>query len=175
MFKGMFKEFKEFISKGNVMDMAIGVIIANAFAAIVTSFTESFIQPLLGLIGGAEIHGTIPLGKSGQAIDYGSFFTAVINFLIVAFILFLMIKIISTAEKKSKEKLEKLASIAEKNVSKTLGKNKKGKKEDTVAEEPTIKLCPYCYTEIAFKATRCPNCTTKLEGFKEVFKEEVKN
>ena len=156
----MFKEFKEFISKGNVMDMAIGVIIANAFAAIVTAFTESFIQPLLGLIGGAEIHGTIPLGSSGQAINYGSFLTAVINFLIVAFILFLMIKIVTTAEKKSKEKLEQLANMAEKK----LGKEKK-EEENTV--EPTTKLCPYCYTEIAFKATRCPHCTTKLEGFKE--------
>ena len=159
----MFKEFKEFISKGNVMDMAIGVIIANAFAAIVTAFTESFIQPLLGLIGGAEIHGTIPLGSSGQAINYGSFLTAVINFLIVAFILFLMIKIVTTAEKKSKEKLEQFANMAGKKVSKKLGK---GKKEE-IPVEPTTKLCPYCYTEIAFKATRCPHCTTKLEGFKE--------
>lgn len=157
----MFKEFKEFISKGNVMDMAIGVIIANAFAAIVTAFTESFIQPILGLIGGAEIHGTIPLGSSGQSIDYGTFITAVINFLIVAFILFLMIKIITTAEKKSKEKLEKLASMAEKKI------GKKDKDDKTPEEEPTTKLCPYCYTEIAFKATRCPHCTTKLEGFKE--------
>ena len=162
----MFKEFKEFISKGNVMDMAIGVIIANAFAAIVTAFTESFIQPLLGLIGGAEIHGTIKLGNSGQAINYGSFLTAVINFLIVAFILFLMIKIITTAEKKSKEKLEKLANMAEAKVSSKLGKGKKDKKEE-VPVEPTTKLCPYCYSEIAFKATRCPHCTTKLEGFKE--------
>ncbi len=159
----MFKEFKEFISKGNVMDMAIGVIIANAFAAIVTAFTNSFIQPLLGLIGGAEIHGTIPLGKSGQVIDYGTFVTAVINFLIVAFILFMMIKIITTAEKKSKERLEKLASMAEQKV---LKKGKKENKEEAPVE-PTTKLCPYCYTEIAFKATRCPHCTTKLEGFKE--------
>ena len=162
----MFKEFKEFISKGNVMDMAIGVIIANAFAAIVTAFTESFIQPLLGLIGGAEIHGTIKLGNSGQAINYGSFLTAVINFLIVAFILFLMIKIITTAEKKSKEKLEKLANMAEAKVSSKLGKGKKDKKEEAPVV-PTTKLCPYCYSEIAFKATRCPHCTTKLEGFKE--------
>ena len=161
----MFKEFKEFISKGNVMDMAIGVIIANAFAAIVTAFTESFIQPLLGLIGGAEIHGTIPLGKSGQSINYGSFLTAVINFLIVAFILFLMIKIVTTAEKKSKEKLEQLAHMAEKKVGKKIGKGKK--EEEEVSIEQTTKLCPYCYTEIAFKATRCPHCTTKLEGFKE--------
>ena len=85
--KGFIEEFKSFILKGNVMDMAIGVIIANAFAAIVTAFTASFIQPILGLIGGAEIHGTIPLGNSGQALDYGTFLTAVINFLIVALIL----------------------------------------------------------------------------------------
>ena len=161
----MFKEFKEFIAKGNVMDMAIGVIIANAFAAIVTAFTNSFIQPILGLIGGAEIHGTIPLGSSGQSIDYGTFITAVINFLIVAFILFLMIKIITTAEKKSKEKLEKLANMAGKKV------GLKGKSDEEAPVEPTTKLCPYCYTEIAFKATRCPHCTTKLEGFKEEVKD----
>ena len=163
----MFKEFKEFISKGNVMDMAIGVIIANAFAAIVTAFTESFIQPLLGLIGGAEIHGTIPLGNSGQAIDYGSFLTAVVNFLIVAFILFMMIKIISTAEKKSKERLAQLANMAGNGATKVLKKGKKAKVEEVVEEEPTTKLCPHCYSEIAFKATRCPHCTSKLEGFKE--------
>ena len=163
----MFKEFKEFISKGNVMDMAIGVIIANAFAAIVTAFTESFIQPLLGLIGGAEIHGTIPLGESGQAIDYGSFLTAVVNFLIVAFILFMMIKIISTAEKKSKERLAQLANMAGNSASKVLKKGKKAKAEEDVEEEPTTKLCPHCFSEIPFKATRCPHCTSKLEGFKE--------
>ena len=163
----MFKEFKEFISKGNVMDMAIGVIIANAFAAIVTAFTESFIQPLLGLIGGAEIHGTIPLGESGQAIDYGSFLTAVVNFLIVAFILFMMIKIISTAEKKSKERLAQLANMAGNSASKVLKKGKKAKADEDVEEEPTTKLCPHCLSEIPFKATRCPHCTSKLEGFKE--------
>ena len=162
----MFKEFKEFIAKGNVMDMAIGVIIAQAFAAIVTAFTESFIQPLLGLIGGAEIHGTIPLGNSGQAIDYGSFLTAVVNFLIVALILFIMIKVITTAEKRSKERLAKLA---EKGVAaKVLKKGKKNEPE--VEEEPTTKLCPHCLSEIPFKATRCPHCTSKLEGFKEEIK-----
>ena len=102
----MLKEFKEFISKGNVIDMAVGVIIANAFAAIVTAFTESFIQPLLGLVGGAEVHGTIPIPGSEQAIDYGAFLTAVINFLIVAFILFLVIKAFNVAEKKQKAALD---------------------------------------------------------------------
>jgi len=151
----MLKEFKEFISKGNVMDMAIGVIIANAFAAIVKAFTECFIQPLLGLIGGAEVHGTIPLGNSGQSIDYGTFITAVINFLIVALILFLMIKAFNIANKKSKERLEKLSAKIPK-------KGKKGAAEE-VAAEPETKLCPFCLTEIPFKATRCPHCTSELK------------
>ena len=150
----MFKEFKEFISKGNVMDLAIGVIIGGAFANIVTALTSCFIQPILGLIGGAEVHGTIPLGSSGQALDYGTFITAVINFLIVALILFILVKAINTANKKSKERLEKITLKAK--------KNKKGTK-DEVEAEPETKLCPFCYTEIAYKATRCPHCTSELE------------
>ncbi len=150
----MFKEFKEFISKGNVMDLAIGVIIGGAFANIVTALTSCFIQPILGLIGGAEVHGTIPLGSSGQAIDYGTFITAVINFLIVALILFLMVKAINTANKKSKERLEKITAKAK--------RNKKGTNEEVEAE-PETKLCPFCYTEIAYKATRCPHCTSELD------------
>ena len=105
----MIKEFKEFISKGNVMDLAVGVIIGGAFASIVDALTASFIQPLLNLIGGAEVQGTIPLGNTGQALNYGAFLTAVINFLIIAFVLFLMVKAVNTAEKKSAEKLSKLA------------------------------------------------------------------
>ena len=115
----MFKEFKEFISKGNVMDMAVGVIIGGAFANIVTALTDAFIAPILALIGGTEVHGTIPLGSSGQALDYGLFITAVINFLIVAFILFLMIKAVNVANRKSQEKLEALAKILEKNKNAT--------------------------------------------------------
>ena len=117
----MFKEFKEFISKGNVMDLAIGVIIGSAFSDIVTALTSSFIQPLLALIGGTEVKGTIPLGDSGQALDYGAFLTAVINFLIVAFVLFMIVKAVNTANKKSKEKLEALAN-------KVPLRNKKGSK-----------------------------------------------
>ena len=156
----MFKEFKEFISKGNVIDMAVGVIIANAFAAIVKAFTESFIQPVLALIGGAEVHGTIPLGNSGQAIDYGTFLTAVINFLIVALILFIMIKAVNVASKRSKERLEKLSAKIPK-------KGKKSSKKDDDETEPETKLCPFCLTEIAYKATRCPHCTSELENNKE--------
>ena len=149
----MLKEFKEFISKGNVMDMAVGVIIGAAFADIVAALTSCFIQPLLGLIGGAEVHGTIPLGNSGQALDYGTFLTAVINFLIIAAVLFLMIKAFNIADKKSKEKLEKLAAIA-----------KLGKTEEEVEDvKPETKLCPFCYSEIKYEATRCPHCTSELE------------
>ena len=150
----MFKEFKEFISKGNVMDLAVGVIIGGAFADIVTALTNSFIKPLLGLIGGAEVKGTIPLGNSGQALDYGSFISAVINFLIVALILFIIVKAINTADRKSKELLEKSAS-------KIVKKDKKGK-EETIEVEPETKLCPYCLSEIPYKATKCAHCASDL-------------
>ena len=151
----MIKEFKEFISKGNVMDLAIGVIIGGAFSDIVNALTSSFIQPLLALIGGAEVKGTIPLGDSGQALNYGAFLTAVINFLIVAFVLFIIVKAVNTANKKSKERLESLASKG--NLKGT--KNKKDQKET----EPETKLCKYCQTEISYKATRCPHCTSILD------------
>jgi len=156
----MWKEFKEFISKGNVMDMAVGVIIGNAFATIVSSFTSSIIQPILGLIGGAEVHGTIPLGNSGQAIDYGAFLTAVINFFIVAIILFLMVKAFNTAEEKNKKALEKLTSKITKN-----SKLAKDIKDDTKEKEkPKTKLCPYCLSEIPYKATKCSHCTSDLNN-----------
>ena len=157
----MLKEFKEFISKGSAIDLAVGVIIGGAFSSIVTALTSCFIQPLLNLIGGAEIHGTIPLGNSGQALDYGTFLTAVINFLIVAFILFLIVKAVNTLEKKNKELLEKSAS-------KIIKKGKKGEEKEV---EPSTKLCKYCLSEIAFKATRCPHCTSILEEKKT---EEIK-
>lgn len=157
----MFKEFKEFIMRGNVIDLAVGVIIGSAFSSIVTSLTDNFIQPLINLIGGAEIKGTIPLGESGQALNYGAFLTAVINFLIVAFVLFLIVKTFNTIEKRSKERLEKM-------VAKVPGKFGR-RKEDKVEEEkePETKLCPFCYTEISYKATRCPHCTSVLEEKKE--------
>lgn len=145
----MLKEFKEFIAKGNVMDMAVGVIIGAAFADIVAALTSCFIQPLLGLIGGAEVHGTIPLGSSGQYLDYGTFITAIINFLIIAFILFLMVKAFNTASKKSQERLAKLS--------------KNGNEAEESDVEPETKLCPYCLTEIPYKATRCGHCTSELE------------
>ena len=89
--KKFFQEFKAFISRGNVMDLAVGVIIGSAFTGVVTALTDSIIKPLLNCIGGAEIQGKIHL-LGDQYIDYGSFITAVINFIIMAFIIFLLMK-----------------------------------------------------------------------------------
>ena len=156
----MLKEFKDFIAKGNVMDLAVGVIIGGAFAKIVDALTSCFIQPLLNLIGGADVKGTIPIGTTGQALDYGTFLTAVINFLIVAFVLFLMVKAINAADRRSKALLEKSASKIV----------KKGKKGEEVAVEPETKLCKYCLSEIPYKATKCAHCASDLEEEKPVKK-----
>lgn len=131
----MLKEFKEFISKGNVMDLAIGVIIGAAFSDIVTALTNNVIKPLINGIGGAEVAGKIEI-YGGQFIDYGSFITAVINFLIVAFVLFLIVKAVNTAEKKGAEKLSKLG--------KKIKKGKNGEEVEVVEEvqpkDPQLEL-----------------------------------
>lgn len=93
--KKFLQEFKEFALKGNVMDMAIGVIIGAAFGAIVTAFTEDFINPIIACIGGAEIAGRTEIGNTGQYIEWGNFLTSVINFLIMAFCIFLMLKTVN--------------------------------------------------------------------------------
>ena len=129
------KEFKEFIMRGNVMDMAVGVIIGGAFTAIVTSLTEDIISPILGIFGGANFD-SLKAEFLGITLNYGKFITAVINFLIIALIIFLMVKGIN-----------KVMSI--------------GKKE--VEEDPTTKVCPFCMSEIDIKATRCPHCTSELK------------
>ncbi|MCM1006550.1 MAG: large conductance mechanosensitive channel protein MscL [Ruminococcus flavefaciens] len=106
--KKFLEEFKAFALKGNVMDLAIGVIIGAAFGDIVTAFTEDFINPIIACIGGAEVAGRIRLGDTGQALNWGHFITAVINFLIMAFCIFLMMKtvnkIMSIGRKKEEEK-----------------------------------------------------------------------
>ncbi|MBQ6405058.1 MAG: large conductance mechanosensitive channel protein MscL [Bacilli bacterium] len=105
--KGFLAEFKAFILRGNVMDMAIGVIIGGAFQGIVTALTEDFINPLINGIGGAEVGGTFKI-YGGQVIKYGDFITAVINFIIMAFILFLLLKFVNKvlAVGKKEEKKE---------------------------------------------------------------------
>ena len=106
---GFISEFKAFVLRGNVMDMAIGVIIGGAFATIVSALTEDFINPLINGIGGAEVAGQIKI-YGGQALNWGHFVTAIINFLIMAFVLFLMLKavnkLMAIGKKKEEEKVE---------------------------------------------------------------------
>lgn len=112
---GFISEFKEFIMRGNVMDMAIGVIIGGAFQGIVTALTEDFINPLINGIGGAEVGGTFKI-YGGQVIKYGDFLTAVINFLIMALVLFVLLKVVNgimTVGKKEEEETEKKAEEIE--------------------------------------------------------------
>lgn len=132
--KKFFGEFKEFISKGNVMNLAVGVIIGGAFSAIVTSLTDNIINPLINLIGGTDIQGKIPLGGDNY-IDYGAFISAIINFIIMALIIFCLVKVVNKA-----------MAI--------------GKKKEEVVEEVTTKTCPFCKSEIAIDAVKCPHCTS---------------
>ena len=123
--KGFLGEFKAFILRGNVMDMAIGVIIGSAFASIVTALTTDFINPLINSIGGAKIGGAIhlpwtPEGEAGQYLLWGDFVTAVINFLIMAFVLFILLKAVN-----------KLMAI---------GKKKEEDKEEVNIESEEVKL-----------------------------------
>ena len=151
--KKFMKEFKEFALKGNVIDLAVGVIIGGAFGAIVTSLINDVIMPFVGLIfGGAnfteqfailrlpenvsadEIHSLEEAKALGvTTFNYGAFITAVINFIIMALIIFLMVKAINKARDRNKKE-----------------------------EAPTTKKCPFCCTEIDLKACRCPNCTSEL-------------
>lgn len=104
--KKFLEEFKTFALKGNVMDMAIGVIIGAAFGNIVTAFTEDFINPLIACIGGTDVGGRIEIFNTGQYLNWGHFITAIINFLIMAFCIFLMMKAINKLLTIGKKKAE---------------------------------------------------------------------
>ena len=157
--KKFFGEFKKFITRGNVLDMAVGVIVGGAFTAIVTALSDNILKPLINwvlalILGkdalsevftflkrGYDANGVLSLENSIY-IDWGAFINAIINFLIVAFVLFMVIKTVNALHKKPAE--------------------------PEAPAEPTTKVCPYCQSEIAIKAVRCPHCTTKLEGFPEI-------
>ena len=139
--KKFIEEFKAFALRGNMMDMAIGVLIGGAFTGIVTSLTENFITPVittvLSLIGGA------PLYTAAEWYDFASnFVSAIFNFFITALVLFLLLKA-----------MNKLMEL--------------GKKKDEEPAAPTTKKCPYCLSEIPVEATRCPHCTFQLKESKE--------
>jgi large conductance mechanosensitive channel len=139
------EEFKKFILRGNVMDMAVGVIVGGAFTAIVTSLNEDILTPILGIFGGTDfsyLTVTLGVGENAPVLHYGNFITAIINFLITALVIFLMLKAINKIT-------EKLSSL-------------KGEEEEEAAA-PTTKICPFCKSEIDIEATRCPHCTSQLD------------
>ena len=134
--KKFFEEFKAFAIKGNAMDLAVGMMVGAAFTAIVTSLVNHIISPLIGLLVKVDFSDLV-WTIDGVDVQYGAFIMAVLNFVIVAFVLFIVVKA-----------LNQLKSI--------------GKKEDA-PPAPTTKLCPYCRSEIAIDAVRCPNCTSTLD------------
>jgi len=140
--KNFFNEFKKFISRGNVMDMAVGVIIGGAFTSIVNSLVQQILMPLLSLITGgfdiSKLSVTFGSGEHAAVLEYGAFLTAIINFLLIALVIFTIIKAINTAQ------------------------DKLMKKPEEAPKAPTTKKCPYCMSEIDINATRCPHCTSEL-------------
>ena len=139
--KKFLEEFKAFAMRGNVLDMAVGVVVGGAFTAIVTALVEDVINPVIGLFFKADFSSVV-IDLGGSSIKIGEFVNSIINFLIVAFVLFVVIKAINSLHKNPAE--------------------------PEAPAEPTTKVCPFCQSEIAIKAVRCPHCTSKLEGFPEI-------
>ncbi len=139
--KKIIQEFKEFINRGNVVDMAVGIMIGAAFKAIVDSLVNDIISPVIGLIVKADFS-TLAVTLWGVELKYGAFIMAMLNFFIIAMVLFAIIKLMNS-----------LHSIN------LLGKKKV---EEEVPPAPTTKICPYCQMEISNGATRCPHCTSQL-------------
>lgn len=159
------KEFKEFATRGNVMDMAIGVIIGGAFQKIVTSLVSDIITPAISMLTGNVDFSDLAWTFGEASIKYGNFLTAILDFLIVAFSIFMALKVVNTLNKRA-ETLAK-GSFDKITDNKLL---KKFKKKNEPIPEPTIKTCPYCFSEINIKATRCPHCTSELENAVEEIK-----
>jgi len=138
---GMLREFKEFAMRGNVMDMAVGIIIGAAFGKIVSSLVNDVIMPPIGLLLGNVDFSQLAItlkaktaASEAVTLNYGVFINTILDFVIVAFAIFIMIKQI----------------------------NRFKRKEEAPVVEPTTKECPKCFTAIPIKATRCPNCTSDL-------------
>ena len=139
--KSFMKEFKEFISRGSVMDMAIGIIIGGAFTSIVTALVESIIMPLISKIFGGisfdQWNIVMGAGEEAPVLGIGTFIAAIVNFLLIALVIFMVIKALNKANDL-----------------------KNGPKAE---EAPTTKVCEFCKSEIPIEATRCPHCTSQLK------------
>lgn len=135
--KNFFAEFKAFALKGNVVSMAVGIIIGGAFTSIINSLINNIINPIIGCFVSGGINSlTVKIWKA--ELFYGAFIMDVINFIVMAFIVFLMVKAMNAAT--------------------SIGK----KKTEEAPAEPTTKVCPYCQSEININATKCPHCTSDL-------------
>ena len=137
--KKIIGEFKEFISRGNVVDMAVGIMIGAAFKAIVDSLVNDIISPIIGLIA-QDNFANLKLEFWGISIGYGAFMMQVLNFFIVAVALFAIIKLMNVLHDITAKKKEIAEEVA----------------------APTTKVCPFCKSEIAIDATRCPHCTSEI-------------
>lgn len=142
MIKNFLNEFKTFAMRGNVMDMAVGIIIGAAFGKIVTSLVEDVIMPPIGwLLGNVDFSDLVLKLNDEVSIKYGAFLNTIISFIIVAFAVFILIKAINTLQAKMlKAEADAAANAA-----------------------PTTKKCPYCCNDVAIEATRCPFCTSELK------------
>jgi large conductance mechanosensitive channel len=175
----MLKEFKEFAMKGSIMDLAIGVVIGGAFQKIVNSLVNDIIMPAISILTGKVDFSDMVLTVGNVSIKYGNFITSIVDFLIIAFSIFLVIRYLNKLnEMKDAKEVKNLEEKFAKKIDKLdkkgrLKKFKKEKKEE-VEKEPETKICPYCLTEIKYKATKCPHCTSELEVVETEIKEEDK-
>lgn len=142
MAKKFIGEFKKFIARGNVMDLAVGVIIGGSFQAIVNSLVNDIVMPAISIItGGLDFSAwkiMLSEGENAASINYGNFITAILNFLIMAFVIFCFVKFMNGLS-------EKMA-----------------KKPEEAPKAPTTKICPFCKSDVKIDATRCPHCTSEL-------------
>ncbi len=146
--KGFITEFKEFISRGNVIDMAVGVIIGGAFQTIISSLVGDVVMPVISVLTGgidfSEWMLKLGTGKNAPVIHYGNLITAVINFLLMALVIFTFIKLMNHFTSKIMKKPEEEVSA------------------------PTTKVCPFCLSEIPIEAVKCAHCTSDLTSVDEL-------
>ena len=137
---GFFKAFKIFLLEGDAISMAVGVIIGAAMKDLVTSLVDNMFSPVIGLVLGKVDFSSLSVTIGEATIKYGAFITALINFILMAFVVFLIVYLID----KAKESFKKLS------------------KKEEVEEAPTTKVCPYCKSEVDVEATKCPHCTSDI-------------
>ena len=165
------QEFKQFIAKGNVMDLAVGVIIGGAFQKIVTSLVNDIIMPAISIITGKVDYSDLSFTVGDASIKYGAFLTSIIDFLIIALSIFIVIKYLSMVNKRAEElHKQNREKMKQQDWYKKLEEKRFNSKEEVTETipEPTTKTCPFCLSEINIKASRCPHCTSEQTTTKEI-------